>query len=106
MGCVVNGPGEAREADLGIAAGRQRGPPVRQGPGTSPSCPRTRWSRPSSSGPSSSTSDGVEAALARADARRRPPRPRPTGPPLLDEQGADANHAGERVDIIRKLEKH
>jgi (E)-4-hydroxy-3-methylbut-2-enyl-diphosphate synthase len=22
MGCVVNGPGEAREADLGIAAGR------------------------------------------------------------------------------------
>ena len=25
MGCVVNGPGEAREADLGIAAGRGRG---------------------------------------------------------------------------------
>src|SRR4051794_36807649 len=25
MGCVVNGPGEARTADLGIAAGRQRG---------------------------------------------------------------------------------
>ena len=25
MGCVVNGPGEAREADLGIAAGRRRG---------------------------------------------------------------------------------
>jgi (E)-4-hydroxy-3-methylbut-2-enyl-diphosphate synthase len=25
MGCVVNGPGEAREADLGIAAGRHRG---------------------------------------------------------------------------------
>ena len=22
MGCVVNGPGEAREADLGIAAGK------------------------------------------------------------------------------------
>jgi (E)-4-hydroxy-3-methylbut-2-enyl-diphosphate synthase len=22
MGCVVNGPGEAREADVGIAAGR------------------------------------------------------------------------------------
>ncbi len=31
MGCVVNGPGEAREADLGIAAGRQTRPPVRQG---------------------------------------------------------------------------
>src|SRR5437660_12809370 len=25
MGCVVNGPGEARSADLGIAAGRHRG---------------------------------------------------------------------------------
>src|SRR5260370_23688715 len=25
MGCVVNGPGEARSADLGIAAGRRRG---------------------------------------------------------------------------------
>ncbi len=25
MGCVVNGPGEAREADVGIAAGRRRG---------------------------------------------------------------------------------
>src|SRR6202022_736754 len=26
MGCVVNGPGEARDADLGIAAGRKGGP--------------------------------------------------------------------------------
>jgi (E)-4-hydroxy-3-methylbut-2-enyl-diphosphate synthase len=25
MGCVVNGPGEAREADLGIAAGKGQG---------------------------------------------------------------------------------
>jgi (E)-4-hydroxy-3-methylbut-2-enyl-diphosphate synthase len=25
MGCVVNGPGEAREADLGIAAGKGTG---------------------------------------------------------------------------------
>ena len=24
MGCVVNGPGEAREADIGIAGGRAR----------------------------------------------------------------------------------
>ena len=31
MGCVVNGPGEARDADLGIAAGNKRGPPVREG---------------------------------------------------------------------------
>ncbi len=25
MGCVVNGPGEAREADIGIAAGKESG---------------------------------------------------------------------------------
>ncbi len=31
MGCAVNGPGEAREADVGIAAGRQRGILFRKG---------------------------------------------------------------------------
>ena len=25
MGCVVNGPGEAKEADIGIAGGRNQG---------------------------------------------------------------------------------
>jgi (E)-4-hydroxy-3-methylbut-2-enyl-diphosphate synthase len=25
MGCVVNGPGEAREADIGVAGGRGKG---------------------------------------------------------------------------------
>jgi (E)-4-hydroxy-3-methylbut-2-enyl-diphosphate synthase len=31
MGCVVNGPGEAREADLGIAGGRGQGLLFRRG---------------------------------------------------------------------------
>ena len=31
MGCVVNGPGEAREADIGIAGGRGRGLLFKQG---------------------------------------------------------------------------
>jgi (E)-4-hydroxy-3-methylbut-2-enyl-diphosphate synthase len=31
MGCVVNGPGEAREADLGVAAGKGRGQIIRRG---------------------------------------------------------------------------
>ena len=31
MGCVVNGPGEAREADLGLAGGRDRGIIFRKG---------------------------------------------------------------------------
>jgi (E)-4-hydroxy-3-methylbut-2-enyl-diphosphate synthase len=31
MGCVVNGPGEAREADVGLAGGRRRGSLFRKG---------------------------------------------------------------------------
>jgi (E)-4-hydroxy-3-methylbut-2-enyl-diphosphate synthase len=31
MGCVVNGPGEAREADVGIAGGRGKGVIFRKG---------------------------------------------------------------------------
>ena len=31
MGCVVNGPGEAREADLGIAGGKGQGLLFRKG---------------------------------------------------------------------------
>ena len=31
MGCVVNGPGEAKEADLGIAGGKGEGLLIRHG---------------------------------------------------------------------------
>ncbi|MFW6009975.1 MAG: flavodoxin-dependent (E)-4-hydroxy-3-methylbut-2-enyl-diphosphate synthase, partial [Actinomycetota bacterium] len=31
MGCVVNGPGEAREADLGVAAGNGKGDIIQRG---------------------------------------------------------------------------
>ena len=31
MGCVVNGPGEAREADVGVAGGRGQGILFRKG---------------------------------------------------------------------------
>jgi (E)-4-hydroxy-3-methylbut-2-enyl-diphosphate synthase len=31
MGCVVNGPGEAKEADIGIAFGRRTGLLFKQG---------------------------------------------------------------------------
>ncbi|MBK5099905.1 MAG: flavodoxin-dependent (E)-4-hydroxy-3-methylbut-2-enyl-diphosphate synthase, partial [Desulfobacteraceae bacterium] len=31
MGCVVNGPGEAKEADIGIAGGRGQGILFRKG---------------------------------------------------------------------------
>jgi (E)-4-hydroxy-3-methylbut-2-enyl-diphosphate synthase len=31
MGCIVNGPGEARDADVGIACGKGKGAIFRQG---------------------------------------------------------------------------
>ena len=67
MGCVVNGPGEARDADLGIAAGRQARPPVREGPTSCASCPRPRWSTRSSSRPSIIAEQASRRALADAD---------------------------------------
>ena len=47
MGCV-NGPGEACEADLGVASGNGKGPDLRQGRGGSRPCRRRRSSRRSS----------------------------------------------------------
>jgi (E)-4-hydroxy-3-methylbut-2-enyl-diphosphate synthase len=31
MGCIVNGPGEAREADVGVASGKGKGQIFRRG---------------------------------------------------------------------------
>ena len=31
MGCIVNGPGEAKEADIGIAGGRGEGMLIKKG---------------------------------------------------------------------------
>jgi (E)-4-hydroxy-3-methylbut-2-enyl-diphosphate synthase len=47
MGCVVNGPGEAREADLGVAAGNGKGDIIKKGERSRRSARRTssrRWS--------------------------------------------------------------
>ena len=37
MGCVVNGPGEAREADVGVASGNGKGQIFRHGQVIAPS---------------------------------------------------------------------
>jgi len=101
MGCVVNGPGEAREADLGIAAGRKRGHLFVKGqvvkvvPEDEMVEALVEWAK-------IIDADGVEEALRRKDdsAAAEAEKDRAA---LLDEQGADANHAEARVDIIRKL---
>jgi (E)-4-hydroxy-3-methylbut-2-enyl-diphosphate synthase len=101
MGCVVNGPGEAREADLGIAAGNKRGHLFVRGrnvaviPEADMVDALVEWAE-------FIHEHGVDAAIARADtklAEREAARDRSA---LLDEKGADANHAAERIVEIRK----
>ncbi len=101
MGCVVNGPGEAREADLGIAAGRKRGhlfvrgQVVRVVPEDQMVEALVEWAHVIAD-------DGVEAALARADASAAA-EAEADRQSLLESNGDDANDAGTRVEIIRTL---
>ncbi len=103
MGCVVNGPGEAREADLGIAAGRKRGHLFVKGevvkvvPESEMVTALVEWAHIIDEG-------GVEAALARKDAGAAAEADADRDA-LLDEKGDDANQAGERIQIIRKLDE-
>jgi (E)-4-hydroxy-3-methylbut-2-enyl-diphosphate synthase len=101
MGCVVNGPGEARDADLGIAAGNKRGHLFVKGqnvavvPEADMVAALVEWAE-------FIHEHGVDAALARVDthkAQREAERDRSR---LLADKGADANHAAERIAIIRK----
>ena len=101
MGCVVNGPGEAREADLGIAAGNKRGHLFVKGrnvavvPESEMVDALVEWAE-------FIHEHGTDAAIARVDtslAEREAARDRSRA---LDEKGADANHAQEKIVEIRK----
>ena len=102
MGCVVNGPGEAREADLGIAAGRKRGHLFVKGevvkvvPEPEMVEALVEWAQIIADG-------GVEEALRRKDdgAAAEAEADRMA---LLDDKGDDANNAEERIQVIRKLD--
>jgi (E)-4-hydroxy-3-methylbut-2-enyl-diphosphate synthase len=101
MGCVVNGPGEAREADLGIAAGNKRGHLFVKGRNIAV-VPETEMVDALVDWAEFINEHGVEAAIAKADttkAEREAARDRSL---LLDTQGADANRASERIVEIRK----
>jgi len=102
MGCVVNGPGEARDADIGIAAGRHRGHLFVKGtnvavvPEDEMVSTLVEWAE-------FIMEHGADAALAKADltkAKREADRDRSA---LLDEQGDDANMSEQKVELIRKL---
>jgi (E)-4-hydroxy-3-methylbut-2-enyl-diphosphate synthase len=100
MGCVVNGPGEAREADLGIAAGRGRGHLFVKGKVVRV-VPEAEMVSALVDEAEKLVAEGVEARLAAADvgaaAEAEADRAR-----LLDDKGADANHSEDRVSEIRK----
>jgi (E)-4-hydroxy-3-methylbut-2-enyl-diphosphate synthase len=101
MGCVVNGPGEAREADIGIAAGNKRGHLFVKGrniavvPEDEMVDALVEWAE-------FINEHGTDAAIAKADtalAEREAAKDRSA---LLESQGDDANAAGEKIVEIRK----
>ena len=101
MGCVVNGPGEARDADLGIAAGRGRGHLFVKGQNVAV-VPEDEMVESLVSWAELICAEGVEAALARADTERASREAERDRTVLLDTQGADANEVAARVDIVRR----
>jgi (E)-4-hydroxy-3-methylbut-2-enyl-diphosphate synthase len=100
MGCVVNGPGEAREADLGIAAGRKRGHLFVKGKVVRV-VPEDEMVAALVDEAERLVAEGVEARLAAADAGAEA-EAEADRRALLDEQGSDANASAQRVDLIHK----
>ena len=101
MGCVVNGPGEARDADLGIAAGNKRGHLFVKGQNVAV-VPEDEMVDQLVEWAEFIQEHGVEAALARVDLVKAAREAEKDRARLLDEQGADANQANEKIVEIRK----
>ncbi|MEQ8439328.1 MAG: flavodoxin-dependent (E)-4-hydroxy-3-methylbut-2-enyl-diphosphate synthase [Ilumatobacter fluminis] len=101
MGCVVNGPGEAREADLGIAAGNKRGHLFVKGrniavvPEDEMVDALVEWAE-------FINEHGIEAAIDKADTEKAAREAAKDRSALLEEQGDDANHSTEKIVEIRK----
>ena len=101
MGCVVNGPGEARDADLGIAAGNKRGHLFVKGQNVAV-VPEDEMVDALVEWAEFMHEHGAEAALARADtvkAAREAERDRAL---QLEDKGEDANDAEAKIELIRK----
>jgi (E)-4-hydroxy-3-methylbut-2-enyl-diphosphate synthase len=101
MGCVVNGPGEARDADLGIAAGNKRGHLFVKGQNVAV-VPEDEMVDQLVEWAEFIQEHGVAAALARVDLVKAAREAEKDRARLLDEQGDDANNAGEKIVEIRK----
>ena len=101
MGCVVNGPGEARDADLGIAAGNKRGHLFVKGQNVAV-VPEAEMVDQLVEWAEFIQEHGIDAALARVDLVKAAREAEKDRARLLDEQGADANHSSEKIVEIRK----
>jgi (E)-4-hydroxy-3-methylbut-2-enyl-diphosphate synthase len=101
MGCVVNGPGEAREADLGIAAGRGKGHLFVKGHVVRV-VPEAQMVDALVEEAQRIMEEGVEARIAAADADAEEIAAA-TRDELLQIQGLDANHADEHITKIRAI---
>ncbi len=101
MGCVVNGPGEARDADLGIAAGNKRGHLFVKGRNVAVVAEAdmvealVEWAE-------FIHEHGVDAALARADTAVAEREARKDRQRQLNEQGEDPNANEARVELVRR----
>ena len=104
MGCVVNGPGEARHADLGIAAGKHKGHLFIKGKIVRV-VPEDEMVEALVAEAERLVAEGIEARLAAADASAEAEAAADRAA-LLDERGADANHASVRIAHIRSRLEH
>ncbi len=102
MGCVVNGPGEAREADIGIAAGRGKGHLFIKGQVVRV-VPEDEMVAALLDEARRLAAEGVEARLAAADGLAEQVAA-DTAAELLAEQG-DANQAAERRARVAEVAK-
>jgi (E)-4-hydroxy-3-methylbut-2-enyl-diphosphate synthase len=101
MGCVVNGPGEARDADLGIAAGRGKGHLFVRGKIVRV-VPEAEMVAALVAEAEAIVAEGIDARLAAADENAEAIAAA-TRDELLQIQGLDANHSDHKIDKIREI---
>jgi (E)-4-hydroxy-3-methylbut-2-enyl-diphosphate synthase len=101
MGCVVNGPGEAREADLGIAGGRGKGHLFVKGHVVRV-VPEAEMVEALVDEAERIMAEGIEARIAAADVGAAA-EAAATRDELLQIQGTDANHTHDTEARIREM---
>ena len=102
MGCVVNGPGEAKGADLGIAAGNKRGHLFVQGQNVAV-VKESEMIEALVEWADYIVEHGVDAALERVDLDKAKKEAEKDREKLLSEQGEDVNDGSQKVKLIRKI---